>query len=79
MKREAASLLPKVDELSLNRRQAHHARVAAAALGRAAMQDDPLLLAEELRYAVQAFAALTGMRATEAVLDDLFGRFCIGK
>lgn len=77
--REAASLLPKVDELSLNRRQAHHAGSAAAALGRAAMQDDPLLLAEELRYAVQAFAALTGMRATEAVLDDLFGRFCIGK
>ena len=76
---EAASLLPKVDELALNRRQAHHAGVAAAALGRAAMQDDPLLLAEELRYAVQAFAALTGMRATEAVLDDLFGRFCIGK
>ena len=77
--REAASLPPKVDELSLNRRQAHHAGSAAAALGRAAMQDDPLLLAEELRYAVQAFAALTGMRATEAVLDDLFGRFCIGK
>ncbi|WP_294321817.1 tRNA uridine-5-carboxymethylaminomethyl(34) synthesis GTPase MnmE [uncultured Sphingomonas sp.] len=76
---EAASLLPKVDELSLNRRQAHHAGTAAAALGRAARQDDPLLLAEELRYAVQAFAALTGMRATEAVLDDLFGRFCIGK
>ncbi|WP_294325455.1 tRNA uridine-5-carboxymethylaminomethyl(34) synthesis GTPase MnmE [uncultured Sphingomonas sp.] len=77
--REAASLLPKVDELALNRRQAHHAGVAQAALQRAAMQDDPLLLAEELRYAVQAFAALTGMRATEAVLDDLFGRFCIGK
>ncbi len=77
--RKAASLLPKVDELSLNRRQAAHAGTAAAALARAAMQDDPLLLAEELRYAVQAFAALTGMRATEAVLDDLFGRFCIGK
>lgn len=76
---EAASLLPKVDELSLNRRQAAHAGTAAAALDRAAMQDDPLLLAEELRYAVQAFAALTGMRATEAVLNDLFGRFCIGK
>ncbi|MEH3040973.1 MAG: tRNA uridine-5-carboxymethylaminomethyl(34) synthesis GTPase MnmE [Sphingomonas paucimobilis] len=77
--REAASLLPKVDELSLNRRQAQHVRTAAAALDRAETQDDPLLLAEELRYAVQAFAALTGMRATEAVLDDLFGRFCIGK
>jgi tRNA modification GTPase len=77
--REASLLLPKVDDLSLNRRQAQHARTAAAALERAALQDDPLLLAEELRYAVQAFAALTGMRATEAVLDDLFGRFCIGK
>ncbi len=76
---EAAALLPKVDELSLNRRQARHADAAAGALNRAATQDDPLLLAEELRYAVQAFAALTGMRATEAVLDDLFGRFCIGK
>ncbi|MDJ0275323.1 tRNA uridine-5-carboxymethylaminomethyl(34) synthesis GTPase MnmE [Sphingomonas sp. 2R-10] len=76
---EAAALLPKVDELALNRRQASHAEAAGGALNRAAMQDDPLLLAEELRYAVQAFAALTGMRATEAVLDDLFGRFCIGK
>lgn len=75
----AAGLLPKLDELALNRRQAHHAGTAAGALNRAATQDDPLLLAEELRYAVQAFAALTGLRATEAVLDDLFGRFCIGK
>ncbi len=75
----AATLLPKVDDLSLNRRQAAHAGTAAAALMRAGGQQDPLLLAEELRYGVQAFAALTGMRATEAVLDDLFGRFCIGK
>lgn len=75
----AATLLPKVDDLSLNRRQAAHAGTAAAALMRAGRQQDPLLLAEELRYGVQAFAALTGMRATEAVLDDLFSRFCIGK
>ncbi|KQM22525.1 tRNA modification GTPase TrmE [Sphingomonas sp. Leaf24] len=75
----ASTMLPKVDDLALNQRQATHARTAAAALRRAATQLDPLLLAEELRYGVQAFAALTGMRATEAVLDDLFGRFCIGK
>lgn len=75
----ASTLLPKVDDLALNRRQANHARTASGALRRAASQPDPLLLAEELRYGVQAFAALTGMRATEAVLDDLFGRFCIGK
>lgn len=75
----ASTMLPKVDDLALNQRQSSHARTAAAALRRAATQLDPLLLAEELRYGVQAFAALTGMRATEAVLDDLFGRFCIGK
>lgn len=75
----AATLLPKVDDLALNRRQSQHARTASDAMRRAATQSDPLLLAEELRYGVQAFAALTGMRATEAVLDDLFGRFCIGK
>lgn len=75
----ASTMLPKVDDLALNQRQATHARTAAAALRRSATQLDPLLLAEELRYGVQAFAALTGMRATEAVLDDLFGRFCIGK
>lgn len=75
----AADLLPKFDELALNRRQSHHADEAATALARAAAQHDPLLLAEDLRYGVNAFAALTGMRATEAVLDELFGRFCIGK
>lgn len=75
----AERLLPNVDDLALNRRQADHAQAAMSALFRAATQHDPLLLAEELRYAVGAFAALTGMRATEAVLDDLFGRFCIGK
>ncbi|KQM32650.1 tRNA uridine-5-carboxymethylaminomethyl(34) synthesis GTPase MnmE [Sphingomonas sp. Leaf10] len=79
LEEQAGTLLPRIDDLALNRRQAGHSRIAAATLRRAADQQDPLLLAEELRYGVQAFAALTGMRATEAVLDDLFGRFCIGK
>ncbi|MEP9403005.1 tRNA uridine-5-carboxymethylaminomethyl(34) synthesis GTPase MnmE [Sphingomonas sp. VNH70] len=75
----AKALLPRVDELALNRRQADHARTAAAALHRAAAQHDPLLLAEELRYVLNGFAALTGQHATEAMLDGLFGHFCIGK
>ncbi len=75
----AASLLPGVDDLALNRRQAKHARDAAQALHRAAVQHDPLLIAEELRYVLNGFAALTGQHATEAMLDNLFGRFCIGK
>ncbi|MBD8678711.1 tRNA uridine-5-carboxymethylaminomethyl(34) synthesis GTPase MnmE [Sphingomonas sp. CFBP 13720] len=73
------SLLPKTDEVALNRRQRTDAATAAAALQRASMQQDPLLIGEELRYAIGGFAALTGVRATEAMLDTLFGRFCIGK
>jgi len=76
---EARAMLPKVDDLALNRRQRTHAGEAAAALHRAGRQDDPLLIGEELRYALAGFAALTGVRATEAMLDTLFGRFCIGK
>lgn len=76
---KARELLPAVDTIALNKRQRDHAGCAAAAMGRGAEQSDPLLLAEELRYAVSAFAALTGANATEAMLDTLFGRFCIGK
>ncbi|KQM96396.1 tRNA uridine-5-carboxymethylaminomethyl(34) synthesis GTPase MnmE [Sphingomonas sp. Leaf25] len=75
----ARALLPAIDDLALNRRQASHAAHAAAALHRAAAQHDPLLIAEELRYVLNGFAALTGQQATEAMLDALFGRFCIGK
>ena len=40
---------------------------------------DLLVRAEHLRYAQRALAALLGVNATEAVLDTLFARFCIGK
>ncbi len=73
------ALLPRTDDVALNRRQRTHAGAAAEALRRASIQQDPLLIGEELRYAIGGFAALTGVRATEAMLDTLFGRFCIGK
>ena len=75
----AGELLPPSDELALNRRQRSLATAAAEALGRAAMQHDALLVAEELRIARSAFDAITGRADVEAMLDALFSRFCIGK
>jgi tRNA modification GTPase len=40
---------------------------------------DVLLVAEHLRVAGRMLAAVLGVDATEAVLERLFGRFCIGK
>jgi tRNA modification GTPase len=75
----ATKLLPPPDELALNRRQRDLAKSAADALGRAALQHDLLLLAEELRSARRAFDSITGRADVEAMLDALFSRFCIGK
>ncbi|WP_375403393.1 tRNA uridine-5-carboxymethylaminomethyl(34) synthesis GTPase MnmE [uncultured Sphingomonas sp.] len=72
----AAGLLPQEDRPSLNERQRALAGEAAAEL---VSEDDPLLLAERLRQARVLLARVTGADATEAMLDALFGRFCIGK
>lgn len=40
---------------------------------------DPLIAAEELRSCRNSVANLLGLNPTEAMLDALFGRFCIGK
>jgi tRNA U34 5-carboxymethylaminomethyl modifying GTPase MnmE/TrmE len=37
------------------------------------------LIAPELLTAVAALGEITGARATEAILDGVFARFCIGK
>lgn len=72
----ADALLPRPGEVALNRRQ-------RALLGECceALQpdDDPLIVAETLRLARGALDRLTGRAGTEAMLDALFGRFCIGK
>lgn len=75
----AATLLPPPDSVALNARQKALAGEAAAALHRAAVQDEILLAAEELRIALRAFHRVTGAADVEAMLDTLFGRFCIGK
>jgi tRNA modification GTPase len=77
--RLAMSLLPGDDAIALNRRQAAHIGDAAAALRAAAVGGDFVLVAEELRLARSAFDRLTGRAGVEDLLDELFGRFCLGK
>jgi tRNA modification GTPase len=75
----AKDLLPGEDAIALNRRQAGHIAEAAEAVTQAAATDDPVLIAEELRFARNAFDRLTGRAGVEDVLDALFSRFCLGK
>ena len=42
-------------------------------------REEPVLAAEELRYAARAIAKVTGRIDVENVLDVVFSEFCIGK
>lgn len=72
----ARAMLPATDRPALNARARGHVTDAAVALEGSR---DPLILAEQMRAARVALARVTGADATEAMLDALFGRFCIGK
>jgi tRNA modification GTPase len=75
----ARRLLPKADELALDRRQHDLLAQACEALKRGAKLDDPVLVAEELRNARLAIDRISGRAGVEDLLDALFGRFCLGK
>ncbi|MFC3578666.1 tRNA uridine-5-carboxymethylaminomethyl(34) synthesis GTPase MnmE [Sphingomonas hylomeconis] len=75
----ARQLLPRLDEVVLNERQRALAGEAAALLRTVGDHQDPLLIAEQLRYALATIDRITGHSDTEAMLDALFGKFCIGK
>jgi tRNA modification GTPase len=62
-------------------RHRHALREAAAHLqhGLAAPQDQPELLAEDLRLAMRAVGRITGVVDVEELLDFVFRDFCIGK
>lgn len=75
----AGDLLPPPDQMALNARQRDLCLGATAALRAVGQESDLLLIAEHLRSAMRAFDAITGRAGVEAMLDALFGRFCIGK
>jgi tRNA modification GTPase len=79
MAKLAGDLLPSPDLMALNARQRALCQGAAAALQAIWHESDLLLIAEQLRSAMRAFDAITGRAGVEAMLDALFGRFCIGK
>ena len=73
----ARDLIPHEGDVALNRRQRDV--LARAEECFAAQETDLLLIAEQLRHARNALSSITGGAGTEAMLDALFGRFCIGK
>ncbi len=75
----AKKIVPRGDEISVNKRQAHHLNDAQQNLDAISGLQDYLIIAEQLRLARSALDALTGRASTEDMLDSLFGKFCIGK
>lgn len=75
----AVKLLPREDQIALNQRQRLLCCDCHEALVQAAGADDLLIIAEQLRRARLALDQITGATHVEAMLDALFGRFCIGK
>ena len=66
-------------EFMAHGRQLEALERARGALDRARAADGGELLAEELRAARRALGALVGEFAADDLLDEIFGRFCIGK
>jgi tRNA modification GTPase len=75
----AESLLPVPGDYALSQRQRRVLLRSAAAVRDAAAERDEILVAENLRQALTALDELTGHVTTDAVLDELFSGFCIGK
>lgn len=73
------SLLPAPGDYALSERQHAVLGRAVNALHMVHNVHDEILVAECLRQALSSFDELTGSVTTEAMLDELFGGFCIGK
>ena len=71
--------LPAPRQLALTTREAILATELADALESAAGASDPIIAAEELRLARLALDRISGRVGVEDVLEQLFGRFCLGK
>lgn len=75
----AANLLPRPGDYALSARQRAIMGRAHAALADGVSLEDDILIGESLRAARAALDEITGRTTTEAVLDELFSGFCIGK
>ncbi|SEN54503.1 tRNA modification GTPase trmE [Sphingomonas gellani] len=73
----AEDLVPAVDRVAFNARQRECLELCRRSLS--VEWTDPLIGGEQLRRAGGALASLLGLNATEAMLDAMFGAFCIGK
>lgn len=73
------ALLPPPDRVALNARHRAAMRDSIGALHELTGAPDVVIQAEMLRQARVALGRITGAGDTEAMLDALFGRFCIGK
>lgn len=76
---QSKRLLPGDGEIAANDRQRRLLAPAVAHLDAAALSDDLLIVAEELRGVRLCLDAITGRAGVDDMLDALFGRFCIGK
>lgn len=75
----ADGLLPRANDLALNARQRSVLADCLIAIADIESQRDVLIIADSLRVVRVTLDRLTGRAGTEAMLDALFGRFCIGK
>jgi tRNA modification GTPase len=75
----AQILLPAQDQVALNFRHREMLRDALSVLSLIAAETNELLIAEHLRLARNRIGSVTGGVDAEAMLDILFGSFCIGK
>ncbi|MHC9419195.1 tRNA uridine-5-carboxymethylaminomethyl(34) synthesis GTPase MnmE [Sphingomonas citri] len=66
-------------DVALRETQRDALRGITGSLSNSLSEIEPLLSAEELRVARRLLGGLVGQDATEAMLDALFGRFCLGK
>ena len=75
----AKKLLPPADQFAVNARQRALLTDVGAALDACKDLEDWLIIGENLRQARLALDALTGRAHTEELLDNIFGKFCVGK
>ncbi|USI74297.1 tRNA uridine-5-carboxymethylaminomethyl(34) synthesis GTPase MnmE [Sphingomonas morindae] len=75
----AAALLPGPDQIGLEARYRVALETVRGALDAARATSDLVLQAEHVRVARETLNRLTGGADIEAMLDALFGRFCLGK